>query len=178
MYHTDNDASISGMEWDLETWMDDDDVLQQEDLVDWQQDPYHGDDEAEETTKLFAELDQLLEHVAFLNDELRETGSVGKGRACVRRLKNQGRGKEITKMRVHMNVSFGRPNKRRMLNSTEKAMEEKAMKDYGLDFMLLVTYGKGKTNTKRTKSEHENEKRTKNLRPKANPSFMDQLGPT
>ncbi|GJX91097.1 hypothetical protein Tco_0344423 [Tanacetum coccineum] len=43
------------------------------DPVGWQQDAYHEDDEAEETKKLFAELDQLLEHVAFLNDELRET---------------------------------------------------------------------------------------------------------
>ncbi|GJW88566.1 hypothetical protein Tco_0163906 [Tanacetum coccineum] len=34
------------------------------------------------------------------------------------------------------------------------------------------------TNTKWTKSEHENGKRTKNPRPKAKPSFMDQPGPT
>ncbi|GKG00520.1 hypothetical protein Tco_0302210, partial [Tanacetum coccineum] len=37
------------------------------------QDPYHEDDEAKETVDLFSKLDQLLQHVAFLNDELRET---------------------------------------------------------------------------------------------------------
>ncbi|GKB10094.1 hypothetical protein Tco_0844017 [Tanacetum coccineum] len=42
------------------------------DPYDWQQDPYHGDDEAEENAELFAELDDLLERLPFLNDELKE----------------------------------------------------------------------------------------------------------
>nr|GEY05938.1 phospholipase-like protein [Tanacetum cinerariifolium] len=34
--------------------------------------PYHGDDEVEENAELFAELDDLLERLPFLNDELKE----------------------------------------------------------------------------------------------------------
>ncbi|GKC59991.1 hypothetical protein Tco_1087589 [Tanacetum coccineum] len=71
-YDSDHDCSISGMEGDLETWNDDDDLLLQEDPYDWKQDPYHGDDEAKENTELFADLDDLLEHLPFLNDELKE----------------------------------------------------------------------------------------------------------
>ncbi|GJR48638.1 hypothetical protein Tco_1316741 [Tanacetum coccineum] len=62
---------ISGLEGDLETWNDDDDLLQQVDPYDWQQDPYDGDDEAEEN-ELFAELYDPLKHFPFLNDELKE----------------------------------------------------------------------------------------------------------
>nr|GFA45654.1 F-box domain-containing protein [Tanacetum cinerariifolium] len=72
MYDSDYDCSISGLVGDLETWNDDDDLLQQVDPYDWKQDPYHGDDEAEENAKLFAELDDLLERLPFLNDELKE----------------------------------------------------------------------------------------------------------
>ncbi|GJS42302.1 hypothetical protein Tco_0567345 [Tanacetum coccineum] len=71
-YDSDHDCSISGLEGDLETWNDDDDLLQQEDPYDWQQDPYHGDDEAKENAELFADLDDLLERLPFLNDELKE----------------------------------------------------------------------------------------------------------
>ncbi|GKE27347.1 hypothetical protein Tco_1442731 [Tanacetum coccineum] len=39
---------------------------------DWQQDPYDRDDEAKENSKLVVELDNLLEHLPFLNDELKE----------------------------------------------------------------------------------------------------------
>ncbi|GKC36686.1 hypothetical protein Tco_1049070, partial [Tanacetum coccineum] len=46
---------ISGLVGDLETWNDDDDLLQQVDPYDWQQDLYHRDDEAEENAELFAE---------------------------------------------------------------------------------------------------------------------------
>nr|GEY96064.1 hypothetical protein [Tanacetum cinerariifolium] len=63
MYDSDYDRSISGLEGDLKTWIDDDDLLQQVDPYDWQQDPYHGDDEAQENAELFAELDDLLEPV-------------------------------------------------------------------------------------------------------------------
>ena len=59
MYHIDDDASISGKEEDFETWMDDD-VLQQEDPVDWQMILAIEDDETEETTELFAKLDQVI----------------------------------------------------------------------------------------------------------------------
>ncbi|GJU16602.1 hypothetical protein Tco_1144568 [Tanacetum coccineum] len=72
MYDSDYDRSISGLEGDLKTWNDDDDLLQQVDPYDWQQDPYHEDDEAEENTELFTELDDLLEHFPFQNDELNE----------------------------------------------------------------------------------------------------------
>ncbi|GKD42688.1 hypothetical protein Tco_1267333 [Tanacetum coccineum] len=72
MYDSDYDRSISRLEGDLETWNDDDDLLQQVDLYDWQQDPYDGDDEAKENAELFAELDDLLECLPFLNDELKE----------------------------------------------------------------------------------------------------------
>ncbi|GJX21686.1 hypothetical protein Tco_0226131 [Tanacetum coccineum] len=72
MYDSDYDRSISSLEGDLETWNDDDDLLQQVDPYDWQQDPYHGDDEAEENAELFAELDDLLERLPFLIDELKE----------------------------------------------------------------------------------------------------------
>ncbi|GJY32175.1 hypothetical protein Tco_0415670 [Tanacetum coccineum] len=73
MYDSDYDCSISGLEGDLETWNDDDDdLLQQVNPYDWQQDPYDGDDEAKENAKLFAELDDLLERLPFLNDELKE----------------------------------------------------------------------------------------------------------
>ncbi|GJR17262.1 hypothetical protein Tco_0965789 [Tanacetum coccineum] len=43
--------------------MYEDDLLQQEDPVNYQQDPYHEEDEAEENAELFDELDHLLEHV-------------------------------------------------------------------------------------------------------------------
>nr|GEU86945.1 hypothetical protein [Tanacetum cinerariifolium] len=72
MYDNDYDRSISGLVEDLETWNDDDDLLQQVDPYDWQQDPYHGDDEVQENAELFAELDDLLERLPFLNDELKE----------------------------------------------------------------------------------------------------------
>ncbi|GKD07029.1 hypothetical protein Tco_1186714, partial [Tanacetum coccineum] len=34
----------------------------------YQQDPYHGEDEAEENAELFHELDHLLEHVPFVKE--------------------------------------------------------------------------------------------------------------
>nr|GFC87113.1 hypothetical protein [Tanacetum cinerariifolium] len=43
------------------------------DPVVWQHDNYHRDNKEEEYAHLFAELDQLLEHVAFLNAEIRES---------------------------------------------------------------------------------------------------------
>nr|GEU41970.1 hypothetical protein [Tanacetum cinerariifolium] len=72
MYDSNYDCSISGLVWDLETWNDNDDLLQQVDPYDWQQDPYHRDDEAEENTELFTELDNLLKRFLFLNDKLKE----------------------------------------------------------------------------------------------------------
>ncbi|GJZ50462.1 hypothetical protein Tco_0604652 [Tanacetum coccineum] len=72
MYDSNYDHSISGLEGDLERWNDDDDLLQQVDPYDWQQDPYDGDDEVEVNAELFAELDDLLECLPFLNDKLKE----------------------------------------------------------------------------------------------------------
>ncbi|GJU88007.1 reverse transcriptase domain-containing protein [Tanacetum coccineum] len=47
------------MQGDLHTLNDDDDLLQLDDQIFWQQDNYHGHNEEEETALLFAELDQL-----------------------------------------------------------------------------------------------------------------------
>ncbi|GJT53660.1 hypothetical protein Tco_0988714 [Tanacetum coccineum] len=116
MYHTDDDASISEIEGDLETWNDDNDVLPQKDPVGWQQDAYHEDDEAEETKKLFAELDQLLEHRMWMMRRFQ-------------RLRKRKRENEDES--ASGNVLFERPNKRKMLNSIKKAME-----DYGLGFRV------------------------------------------
>ncbi|GJV43757.1 hypothetical protein Tco_1428293 [Tanacetum coccineum] len=71
---------------------------------DWQQDPYHGDDEAEENAELFAKLDDLLEQLPFLNDELKE--NMGDG-------KDPRRGKEENEdERASVNVlSLDRKNK-------------------------------------------------------------------
>ncbi|GJR36397.1 hypothetical protein Tco_1212081 [Tanacetum coccineum] len=85
------------------------DIDYDQDPYDWQQNPYHGDDEVEENEELFAELDDLLEHLPFLNNELKK---------C-----DQGRGKERTKTRVHLLMYFPleRSNKRIKLNLGEKA---------------------------------------------------------
>ncbi|GJX65206.1 hypothetical protein Tco_0299549 [Tanacetum coccineum] len=41
---------------------------EQEDPINYQHNPYHGEDEAEENAELFDELDHLLEHVPFLKE--------------------------------------------------------------------------------------------------------------
>ncbi|GJT40313.1 hypothetical protein Tco_0940178 [Tanacetum coccineum] len=66
MYDTHEDASISGMEGDLERWIEDD-VFQQENEVDWQHDPYHGLEE--EPIDMFVELDELVEWGEVVADE-------------------------------------------------------------------------------------------------------------
>ncbi|GJV75119.1 hypothetical protein Tco_1506703 [Tanacetum coccineum] len=160
MYGTDDDHNISGIERDLETWNDDNNLLQQEDLVIWQQDPYHGDDDEEEFVELFAELDQLIEHVAFLNVKLRESmvgvdalvvdvnASVVHVDASVIALEEllervehvvdeeierpKKRKRENEDESASGNVPFGRLNNRRRLNPAKTA--EKAMEDYGLGF--------------------------------------------
>nr|GEY60960.1 hypothetical protein [Tanacetum cinerariifolium] len=53
---------------DLHPLMYEDDLLKKEDPVNYQQDPYHGEDEAEENVELFDEQDHLLEHVPFLKE--------------------------------------------------------------------------------------------------------------
>ncbi|GKA37347.1 hypothetical protein Tco_0723912, partial [Tanacetum coccineum] len=53
---------------DFHPLMYEDDLLQKEDLVNYQQDPYHKEDEAEENAELFDEQDHLLEHVPFLKE--------------------------------------------------------------------------------------------------------------
>ncbi|GKD57640.1 hypothetical protein Tco_1291027 [Tanacetum coccineum] len=142
-----------------------DDDRRKKDPIDWQHDPYHGDDKDKETTELFDELDQLLEHVAFLNDELKKT-MVGVDAlivdcdaivvlvdALVISLKEvlervehvvdediertRKRKRENDDESASGNAPFRRPNKRRRLNPTErveKAMEEKAVEDFGLGF--------------------------------------------
>ncbi|GKD07476.1 hypothetical protein Tco_1187161 [Tanacetum coccineum] len=53
---------------DFHPLMYEDDLLQKEDLVNYQQDPYHGEDEVEDNAELFGEQDNLLEHVPFLKE--------------------------------------------------------------------------------------------------------------
>ncbi|GJW28296.1 hypothetical protein Tco_0045171 [Tanacetum coccineum] len=55
---------------DFHPLMYEDDLLQKEDPVNYQQDPYHGEDEAEENAELFDEQDHLLEHVPFLKETI------------------------------------------------------------------------------------------------------------
>nr|GEY95177.1 hypothetical protein [Tanacetum cinerariifolium] len=52
IYDTNVDASISGKEGDLETWMWDE-MDQRDNEFDWKQDTYHGDDEVVEILDLF-----------------------------------------------------------------------------------------------------------------------------
>ncbi|GJU63690.1 hypothetical protein Tco_1245525 [Tanacetum coccineum] len=52
IYDTNIDASISGKEGDLETWMWDE-MDQRDNEFDWKQDTYHGDDEVVEILDLF-----------------------------------------------------------------------------------------------------------------------------
>ncbi|GKF26593.1 hypothetical protein Tco_0082487, partial [Tanacetum coccineum] len=99
-------------------------------LIVWQQDNYHRDNEEEETALLFAELDQLLEHVVFLNAELRETLEEE-----IQRPRKRKRGMEDES--AYAIVTFGRPNKSRKYNPTDKTkkgMEDKAMEANGLRF--------------------------------------------
>nr|GEW11659.1 hypothetical protein [Tanacetum cinerariifolium] len=72
---TGNMGSTSKHKWvrrGLKKWNNNDDLLQQVDPYDWQHDPYHEDDEVDENIELFAELDDLLKHLPFLNDKLKE----------------------------------------------------------------------------------------------------------
>ncbi|GJW10095.1 hypothetical protein Tco_1575922 [Tanacetum coccineum] len=129
----------------------------------WMEDPVHNEfdglmyhyDKDKETVELFDELDQLLEHVAFLNDELTETivgvdalivdfdAIVVPVDAPVISLKEvlemvehvvdediertRKRKKENKDGSASGNAPFRRPNKRRRLNPTEKV--EKAMEE-------------------------------------------------
>nr|GEU37004.1 hypothetical protein [Tanacetum cinerariifolium] len=61
VYDNDYDRSISGLVGDLETWNNDDDLLQQVDPYDWQEDPNHGDDEAEENERIEQVVDEEIE---------------------------------------------------------------------------------------------------------------------
>nr|GEV96380.1 hypothetical protein [Tanacetum cinerariifolium] len=53
---------------DFHPLMYEDDLLQKEDPVNYQQDPYYAKDEAKENAELFDEQDHLLEHVPFLKE--------------------------------------------------------------------------------------------------------------
>ncbi|GJT52616.1 hypothetical protein Tco_0978773 [Tanacetum coccineum] len=97
-----------------------------DDPVVWQQDNYHGDNDEEEITHLFVELEQLLEHVDFLSVELRES---------VRK-------KDMEDESASVIVFFGRPNKRKRLNpaeKTDKGMEDKEMEANGLGLHVCPT---------------------------------------
>ncbi|GJZ05281.1 hypothetical protein Tco_0538556 [Tanacetum coccineum] len=114
MYDSDYDRSISGLVGDLETWNDDDDLLQQVDPYDWQQDPYHGDDEAEENAELFAELDDLLERLPFMNDELKEN-VVGVNAPVV------AVEEKLERIELVVDEEIERPRKRKRENEDESA---------------------------------------------------------
>ncbi|GKA62668.1 hypothetical protein Tco_0762187 [Tanacetum coccineum] len=103
-----------GLVGDLKTWNDDDDLLQQVDPYDWQQDPYHGDDEAEENAELYAELNDLLEWFPFLNDELKEN-VVGVD-APVVAVKEQ-----LERIEHVVDEEIERPRKRKRENEDESA---------------------------------------------------------
>ncbi|GJX53456.1 hypothetical protein Tco_0281825 [Tanacetum coccineum] len=105
---------ISGLVGDLETWNDDDDLLQQVDPYDWQQDPYHRDDEAEENTELFVELDDLLERLPFLNDKLKEN-VVGVDAPVV------AVEEQLERIEHVVNEEIERPKKRKRENKDESA---------------------------------------------------------
>nr|GEV10788.1 uncharacterized mitochondrial protein AtMg00810-like [Tanacetum cinerariifolium] len=141
--HDPKEKAEQGMQGDLHTLNDDNnDLLQLDDPIVWQHGNYHEDNKEEETALLFAELDQLLEHVAFLNDELRES-VVGVDPPIVvvdapivpadapviviekeiQRLRKRKRDTEDESASTI--VTFGRANKRRRLNpahKTEKGM--------------------------------------------------------
>ncbi|GKE35512.1 hypothetical protein Tco_1454834 [Tanacetum coccineum] len=125
-----------------------------DDLIVWQQDNYHRDNKEEETALLFAELDQLLEHVVFLNVELRESvvgvdppivavdALVISVNAPIIALEEEiqrprKRKREMEDESAYAIVTFGRPNKSRKYNladKTKKGMEDKAMEANGLGF--------------------------------------------
>nr|GEZ06111.1 transposase, MuDR [Tanacetum cinerariifolium] len=152
-----------GMQGDLHTLNNDDDLLQLDDPIVWQHDNYHGHNEEEETALLFAKLDQLLEHVYFLNVKLRESvvgvapllvaidaqvvpvdapvvpldGPVIAFEKEIQRPRKRKRDMEDESASVI--VTFGRANKRRRLNptdKTEKLMKDKLMEAIGLGFHL------------------------------------------
>ncbi|GJV17446.1 hypothetical protein Tco_1362769 [Tanacetum coccineum] len=114
MYDSDYDHSISGLEGDLERWNDDKDLLQQVDLYDWQQDPYDGDDEAEVNAELFAELDDLLECLPFLNDKLKEN-VVGVDAPAV------AVEEQLERIKHVVDEEIERPRKRKRENEDESA---------------------------------------------------------
>ncbi|GJY06012.1 hypothetical protein Tco_0371952, partial [Tanacetum coccineum] len=84
------------------------------DPYDWQQDPYHRDDEAKENAELFAELDDLLERLPFLNDELKENVVVVD--APVVAVEEQ-----LERIEHGVDVEIKRPRKRKKENEAESA---------------------------------------------------------
>ncbi|GKB39556.1 hypothetical protein Tco_0884498 [Tanacetum coccineum] len=99
---------------DLKTWNDDEDLLQQVDPYDWQQDPYQEDDEAEENAELFTELDDILEHFPFQNDELNEN-VVGVDARVV------AVEKQLERIEHEVDEEIERPRKRKRENEEESA---------------------------------------------------------
>ncbi|GKD76881.1 hypothetical protein Tco_1339502 [Tanacetum coccineum] len=149
------------MQGDLHTLNDDDDLLQLDDPIVWQHDNYHGHNEEEEIALVFTKLDQLLEHVYFLNVKLRESlvgvaplsvavdGQVVPVDAPVVPLDGpvialedeiqipRKRKRDMEDENASAIVTFGRANKRRRLNltdKTEKGIEYKSMEANGLGF--------------------------------------------
>ncbi|GJX96261.1 hypothetical protein Tco_0352059 [Tanacetum coccineum] len=92
---------------DFHPLMYEDDLLQKEDPVNYQQDPYHGEDEAEENAELFDEQDHLLEHVPFL----KETVVIVDGDAPLLAVDAL-----VVPPVIVLDEQLERPNKRRKLN--------------------------------------------------------------
>nr|GEY14847.1 transposase, MuDR, MULE transposase domain protein [Tanacetum cinerariifolium] len=86
-----------------------DDLLQKEDLVNYQQGPHHGEDEAKENAELFNDQDHLLEHVPFL----KETVIIVDGDALLLVVDAL-----VVTPVIVLDEQLERPNKRRKLNPT------------------------------------------------------------
>ncbi|GJR15077.1 hypothetical protein Tco_0797729 [Tanacetum coccineum] len=92
---------------DFHPLMYEDDLLQKKDPVNYQQDPYHGEDVAEENVELFDEQDHLLEHVPFL----KETVVIVDGDAPILVVDAL-----VVPRVIVLDEQLERPNKRRKLN--------------------------------------------------------------
>nr|GFC66220.1 hypothetical protein [Tanacetum cinerariifolium] len=77
------------------------------DPVNYQHDPYHGEDEAEENAKLFDEKDHVLEHVP----SLKETVIIVDGDAPLLAVDAL-----VVPLVIVLDEQLERPNKRRKLN--------------------------------------------------------------
>nr|GEV75387.1 hypothetical protein [Tanacetum cinerariifolium] len=110
------------LEGDLETWNDDDDLLQQKDPYDWQQDPYMEMMKLKRTQSVDAPVvavEEQLEKIEHVVDEE------------IKRLRKRKRENKDESASANV-LPFGKIKQEDKVKSSEK--DEKAMKDYGLGF--------------------------------------------